>query len=85
MLAQLKQLLQLRSWLKSRTLNVSGVLLLLSTIDLTAGTGIIQMVIDFMVNHLGWMQSTAIAALTAVKALADAVLRAKSDTALKNK
>lgn len=85
MLAQLKQLLAIRSWLKSRTLNVSGVLLVLSTLDLTAGTGIIQMLIDFMVGHLGLMPATAIAALTAVKALADAILRAKADTALKNK
>jgi len=85
LLSQLKQLFQIRAWLKSKTLNVSGILLLLSTMDLTAGTGIIQSILDFMVDHFHWMPATAVAVLTAVKAAADAILRAKSDMALKDK
>jgi len=82
MLSYLKMLLSLRAWLKSRTLNVAAVLGLLATMDLTTGSGMIQHAVDFLAVHLGVMQPTALAFLVALKALADAVLRAKTDKAL---
>ncbi len=85
MLKNIKMLLSIRAWLKSRTLNFAAVLGLLATLDLTTPLPIVQVVLDFMTNTFGIMQSTAVAWLLAVKALADAVLRAKTDRALPDK
>lgn len=85
MFKNLKTLLSIRSWLKSRTLNVAAVLGAIATMDVTAGTGLIQTAIDFMSQTFGWMESTSVAALVALKSLADVVLRAKTDKSLEQK
>lgn len=85
MLEKLKLLLSLRAWLKSRTLNLTGVLTLIAGMDVAAGTGWIQLAVDFLVNSLGVMQGTALAILVALREAANALLRAKTDRSLGDK
>ena len=85
MLSKLKMLLSLRAWLKSRTLNVAGVLGTIATMDVAAGTGWVQLAVDTIVSTLGVMPATAVAILFALKSVVDAFLRAKTDKALGDK
>ena len=82
---KLKMLLSLRAWLKSRTLNVAAILGTLSTIDVASGSGWVQYAIDTVGNVLHVMPATSVAILLAVKCVADAVLRAKTDRSLVQK
>jgi hypothetical protein len=50
--------------------------------DITAGTGWVQMAVDFLSSTFNVMQGTAIAILVALKSAADALLRAKTDRSL---
>jgi hypothetical protein len=85
MFKNLKTLLSLRSWLKSRTLNLAAVLGAIATLDVTSGTGMVQAAIDFMSNTFGLMEPTSVALLLALKSLADVVLRVKTDKSLADK
>lgn len=85
MLKNLKMLLSLRAWLKSRTLNFAAILGGLASLDLATGSGWVQAFVDFTANSFGWMEGTALSVLLVVKSLADAVLRAKTDAGLKDK
>ena len=85
MFKNLKTLLSVRAWLKSRTLNVAAVLGAVATMDVTAGTGVIQTTIDLMSSTFGWMESTSVALLVAAKSAADVLLRVKTEQALKDK
>lgn len=85
MLKNLKMLLSLRAWLKSRTLNIAGIMAAIATMDVTTGSGIIQKVIDLLVNSFGLMPATAVAILVALKSIADAVLRVKTDKSVADK
>lgn len=85
MLKNLKLLLSLRAWLKSRTLNLAAILGAIATVDVTAGTGMVQFAIDFIANTFGVMQGTAIAIVVAAREVANAVLRAKTDKSLEQK
>ena len=85
MLDKLKMLMSLKAWLGSRTLNVAAVLGALSTWDLAAGGHNVQSAVEFLTHTFGVMDSTAMAALVALKSVADVVLRAKTDKALKDK
>jgi len=79
LLSNLKLLLSARAWLKSRTLNVAGILGAIAAWDIAAGGNVIQTAVQFLVNSLGVMESTALAILVGVKAIADALLRVKTD------
>ena len=85
MIRNIKMLLSVRAWLKSRTLNFAGIVGLLATLDLTTPLPIVQVALDFMTGTFGIMNATAVAILFAVKAAADALLRAKTDRALPDK
>ena len=85
MIKNLKLLLSFRAWLKSRTLNFAGILGAIAAWDLASGSNLIQKIVEIFASTLGWMESTSLAALVALKAVADAVLRAKTDTNLGNK
>lgn len=85
MFKNIKMLLELRAWLKSRTLNIAGLLGLIAAIDLTTPSDILQWLIDFAMTQFGWSTGTIVAIITLLKAIADALLRAKTDTPLDQK
>lgn len=84
MLKNLKLLLSIRAWLKSRTLNLSAILIAISGWDIAAGGNLVETVVGWIMA-LGFSNATALAILVAIKALADAALRAKTDRSLQDK
>jgi hypothetical protein len=81
---KIKLLLSLRAWWRSGTLNFAAVLGAIAAMDISTGSGIIDWVVQLVVSA-GVTQPTALAILVAVKAVADALLRAKTDRALDEK
>lgn len=79
MIQNLKALLTLRAWIKSKTLSLAGILGILAGIDLTTPIPIIRTVLDVMQNTFDISSETAVAWLVVVKSLADAILRAKTE------
>jgi hypothetical protein len=85
MIQNLKLLLSLRTWLKSGTLSVAGILGILAGLDLATPLPVIQTVLGFVVQTFHVSAETAVAWLVVLKSLADAILRAKTEWSLAEK
>ena len=85
MLKKLRLLLSLRSWLKSRTLNVSAIIGALVAADLSTGNDILMMVVDAIASVGGITSGTALGILVAIRELVAVGLRAKTERSLEDR
>lgn len=85
MIKNLKLLLSVRSWLKSRTLNLSALLGAFVAADLSTSNDLLMTIVSTVAGMGGVTTGTALAILVAIRELVSAVLRAKTDRALDEK
>ena len=85
MLKNLRTLMKLRTWWKSKTLTVSGVLAALMAIDLAAPSDIVLTIVTTIANAGGVSVATVLALLGVVRELVAVVMRAKTERSLERR
>ena len=85
MFKNLKLLFSLRSWLKSKTLSVSGIISALLAADISTGNAWAMTAVEWLSTAIGVMSGTALALVLAGRELLAVFLRAKTERSLADK